>query len=230
MMNNYRFPAAPAAILFDLDGTLIDSAPDLAAAVNHLRIQKGLPELPLSALRPYASHGARGLIGAGLGVSPEDAEFEALRVAFLDYYEQHSTDRTTIFSGMNDVLTWLEQHRMPWGIITNKHARFTQPVVRALGLDTRAAVVVSGDTTDYAKPHPAPMYYAAQQLGLPPEQLVYVGDDARDIQAARAASYMSGIAAAYGYCSLEDIPAWGADAVLNEPAELLFYLKAHHQM
>jgi phosphoglycolate phosphatase len=221
MTLSYRFPSAPAAVLFDLDGTLIDSAPDLAAAVNYLRVQRDLLELPLVQLRPYASHGARGLIGAGLGVVPEDADFEQLRTAFLDYYEAHSSVRTLVFSGMEAVLSLLEQRQIPWGIITNKHTRFTRSVVHALGLDQRASVIVSGDTTAHAKPHPAPMIYAAESLGLLPEQLIYVGDDARDIEAARAAGYMSALAAAYGYCQPDEVAQWRADAVLAQPSDLL---------
>lgn len=220
---SYRFPATPAAVLFDLDGTLVDSAPDLAAAVNYLRTQRGLNELPLAQLRPFASHGARGLIGAGLNVTPEDADFPSLRDIFLDYYEAHSTVHTHIFDGVEAVLQQLEAQNIPWGIITNKHARFTLPVVSALGLVNRSAVVVSGDTAAHAKPHPAPMLYAAEQLGLSPERLIYIGDDRRDIEAARAANYMSAFAAAYGYCALDDVIDWRADAVLSQPMNLLTY-------
>lgn len=219
----YCFPSAPAAVLFDLDGTLVDSAPDLAAAVNYLRTERGMAQLPLAQLRPFASHGARGLIGAGLNVAPEHPDFAALRDAFLDYYEAHSTVRTCIFDGVETVLQQLETQNIPWGIITNKHARFTQPVVSALGLASRAAVVVSGDTAAHAKPHPAPMLYAAAQLGLSPEHLIYIGDDMRDIEAARAANYMSAFAAAYGYCALDDVADWQADAVLYQPMDLLGY-------
>ncbi|MGL4768493.1 MAG: phosphoglycolate phosphatase [Formosimonas sp.] len=222
-MLNYRFPMPPKAVLFDLDGTLVDSAPDLAAAVNHLRARQGLADLPLAQLRPFASHGARGLIGAGLGVKPEQAEFAALRDAFLNHYEAHATDLTCVFDGVERVLSRLEQLGVPWGIVTNKHARFTRPVVDALGLAQRAAVVVSGDTTPHAKPHPAPMLYAAHQLGLSPTHLIYVGDDSRDIEAARAAGYMSAFAAAYGYCAQDEVADWRADAVLQTPDDLLAY-------
>ena len=224
MTLSYHFPSAPAAVLFDLDGTLIDSAPDLAAAVNYLRLQRGLSELPLAQLRPFASHGARGLIGAGLGVTPEDSDFEELRVAFLNYYEVHSAVHTRLFAGMDAVLDLLERRQIPWGIITNKHERFTQPIIKALGLDERAAVIVCGDTTEYAKPHPAPMLYAAEQLGLLAECLIYVGDDERDIEAARAANYMSALAAAYGYCQSDEVGHWQADAVLIQPIDLLLLL------
>lgn len=221
----YQFPKAPAAVLFDLDGTLADSAPDLAGAVNALRVQRGLEPLPLAQLRPFASQGARGLIGAGLGITPDDAEFESLRDAFLDYYEAHSCVETRLFDGVEAVLQRLEECGIPWGIITNKHTRFTEPVVKGLGLDTRAAVIVSGDTTAHAKPHPLPLLFAAETLGLPPERLIYVGDDARDIESARAAHYMSAIAAEYGYCQADEVDEWRADAVLNAPAELLNLLK-----
>ena len=220
---SYRFPVTPTAVLFDLDGTLVDSAPDLAAAVNYLRTSRGMAELPLAQLRPFASHGARGLIGAGLGVMPEDNDFPVLRDIFLDYYEAHSTVHTRIFDGVEAVLQRFEAQNIPWGIITNKHARFTQPVVSALGLASRAAVVVSGDTAAHAKPHPAPMLYAAEQLGLSPEHLIYIGDDRRDIEAARAAGYMSAFAAAYGYCAMDEVADWQADAVLSQPMDLLAY-------
>ena len=221
----YRFPQPPAAVLFDLDGTLVDSAPDLAGAVNALRVRRRLPELPLAQLRPYSSLGARGLIGAGLGVTPEHVEFDALRDEFLSHYESHSCVHTALFEGMGVVLDWLGTHGIPWGIVTNKHARFTIPLVQALGLDGRAAVVVSGDTTEHAKPHPQPLLYAAHQLGLPTNRLVYVGDDLRDIQSARSAGFMSALAAAYGYCEGDDVLAWQADDVLISPAALLDLLK-----
>ena len=214
------FPSVPAGVLFDLDGTLIDSAPDLAGAVNALRVKRGMPELELSELRPFASQGARGLLGAGMGVSVEDDDFEALRDEFLSYYEAHSSVKTVRFEGVNDLLILLEEKKIPWGIITNKHERFTNPLVKALGLDVQAAVVVSGDTTAHAKPHPLPLLHAAKLMGLEPGQLIYIGDDERDIQSARAAGYMGAIAASYGYCRADEVDAWCADAVVDSASEI----------
>lgn len=215
------FPNVPAGVLFDLDGTLIDSAPDLAGAVNALRVRRGMPELDISLLRPYASQGARGLLGAGMGVGVEDDGFDELRDEFLSYYEAHSSVKTVRFEGVNELLKLLEEKKIPWGIITNKHERFTNPLVKALGLDARAAVVISGDTTAHAKPHPLPLLHAAQLMGLEPSQLVYVGDDERDIQSARAAGYMGAIAASYGYCNVDEVGMWNADVIVNSAAEII---------
>ncbi|TDR30805.1 HAD-IA family hydrolase [Hydromonas duriensis] len=223
-MNPHLQPA-PSAVLFDLDGTLVDSAPDLAGAVNALRVRRGLTELPLAQLRPFASQGARGLLGAGMGITPEHNDFEMLRDEFLDYYETHCCVHSHLFDGVEEVLQWLESHHLPWGIITNKHTRFTTPLVQALGLDARAAVIISGDTTAHAKPHPLPLQHAANILKRPVEQLIYVGDDARDIEAARAAHYMSAFAAAYGYCQPSEVATWHADAILNTPTDILKLLK-----
>lgn len=214
-----------AAVMFDLDGTLIDSAPDLAGAVNALRIGRGLAALPLSVLRPFASHGAKGLLGAGLGVTPDDDEFESLKDAFLDYYQTHNCVKTALFLHIDAALMHLEQRDIPWGIITNKHARFTEPLVRALNLYDRAAVVVSGDTTSHAKPHAKPLLYAAEQIGIAPAHIAYVGDDVRDILSARAAGYGGAFAAAYGYCENDDVAAWRADVVFMQPENLLTWVK-----
>ena len=221
----YRFPIKPLGVLFDLDGTLVDSAPDLAGAVNALRIARELPELPLELLRPYASLGARGLLGAGFGITPDDPDFIGLQSEFLDYYASHSCVHSKLFEGVEGLLAWLEAKAIPWGVVTNKHMRFTDPLVRALGLSQRAAVVVSGDTTAQAKPDPLPLLYAAEHMGLPVSGLVYVGDDLRDIQSARAAGYVAAIAAAYGYCEAGEVSTWLSDCVVHSPAELLNLLK-----
>jgi N-acetyl-D-muramate 6-phosphate phosphatase len=213
------------AVLFDLDGTVIDSAPDLAAAANHLRAVRGIEPLPLSRLRPMVGAGARGMVGLAFGVQPGDAQFENLRTEFLDRYSAHSLVHTQVFNDMAPVLEVLEARQLPWGIVTNKAERFTSPVVHGLGLAQRAAVVISGDTTPHSKPHPAPLLEAARRMGLHPSQCVYVGDDARDIQAGRAAG-MCALAAAWGYLG-DGLPisAWQADHVLQEPAELLQWLQ-----
>lgn len=208
-------------VLFDLDGTLADTAPDLAAAANRQRSVRGLPALPYEALRPLASQGARGLIGRALGVAPEDPSFAGLRAEFLDFYEQALCVHTRLFDGMTEALGALESANLRWGIVTNKPARYTDPLVARLGLATRAAVVVSGDTTAYAKPHPAPIEYALAHCAVQPAQAVYVGDDLRDIAAGRAARTRT-VAVRYGY--LGDgapIETWGADCVIAHPGELL---------
>lgn len=203
------------AVLFDLDGTLADTAPDLVAAINKVRTDRGLEPGPYETLRLQASHGARGLIGAAFGLTPDDAAFPALRDAFLANYEAALCDKSHLFDGIRGLLTALEARGMPWGIVTNKAARLTNPLVKLLGLADGAACVVSGDTTPHSKPHPAPLLYAAECIGIAPAHIVYVGDDLRDIQAGKAAG-MATVAAAYGYCSDTVAPAdWQADAVVQ---------------
>ncbi|MGO4305278.1 phosphoglycolate phosphatase [Cupriavidus sp. RAF12] len=209
------------AVFFDLDGTLADTAPDLAAAANRLVVEHGLPPVAYEKLRPVASHGARGLIGAAFGKCPEDPEFPALRDTFLDYYEADIAVHTRLFDGMDEVLAKLEAAGIRWGIVTNKVARFTVPLVAAIGLAPRASAVVSGDTTPHAKPHPAPLLHAAEVSGVAPERCLYVGDDLRDIQAGKAAG-MATVTAAYGYCGDGERPEnWGADYLIRHPAELI---------
>jgi len=212
------------AVLFDLDGTLADTAPDLAGALNRQRTNRGLAPLPLEHLRPHASSGARGLLGAGFGIVPGHEDFEAMRLEFLKFYERDIAVRTTLFDGVVELLDALEARRLGWGIVTNKIARYTDPLVRLIGLHPRAGCVVSGDTTPHAKPHPAPLLEAAARLGVEASRCLYVGDDERDILAARAAG-MGAIAVTYGYLGVAKPPAdWGADAVIDEPLHLLKHL------
>jgi phosphoglycolate phosphatase len=211
------------AVLFDLDGTLIDSAPDLAGAANDLRAAHGLAALPYAELRPMVGAGARGMVGAAFDVAPGDTRFEALRDAFLARYESRLLQQTVVFEAMQPVLAALGRAGLAWGIVTNKARRFAQPVVQ--GLRLAPATLVCGDTTPHAKPHPAPLLAAALQLGQAPAACVYVGDDHRDIQAGRAAG-MPALAAAWGYLGRgEAIGAWGADAVLPSPDALLHWLE-----
>jgi 2-phosphoglycolate phosphatase len=208
------------AVLFDLDGTLADTAPDLAAAVNKMRHERGLEMVPLENLRPLASAGARGLIGGAFGIGPEHPEFAAMREEFLANYEADLCIETTLFQGIDAVIDELDARGVRWGIVTNKVARLTDPLVALLGLDVRAGCVVSGDTTPHSKPHPAPLLHAARMLDLPPERIVYVGDDLRDVQAGFAAGMVT-VAAAYGYCGNDIPPArWHAQHVVQSPAEL----------
>ncbi|KWR89487.1 phosphoglycolate phosphatase [Cupriavidus sp. IDO] len=209
------------AVFFDLDGTLADTAPDLAAAANRLVVEHGMAPVAYERLRPVASHGARGLLGAAFGKRPEDPEFPALRDTFLDYYEADIAVHTRLFDGMADVLASLEAAGIHWGIVTNKIARFTVPLVAAIGLASRASAVVSGDTTSHAKPHPAPLLRAAEISGVEPRRCVYVGDDLRDIQAGKAAGMLT-VTAAYGYCGDGEPPeSWGADYLVRHPSELI---------
>ena len=211
-------------VLFDLDGTLIDSAPDLAGAANRLRADHGLPPLPYEAFRPMVGSGARGMVGVAFGVAPGEPDFEPLRDAFLAHYEAGLLETTHPFEGVDAMLSALEAAGIPWGIVTNKATRFTTPIVAGLGLVQRAAVVVCGDTTPHSKPHPEPLWHAARAMGLPPEAVVYVGDDLRDAQAAKAAG-MPMIAATWGYLGLGDpVEAWGADVVADAPAGVLAWL------
>jgi 2-phosphoglycolate phosphatase len=213
------------AVLFDLDGTLIDSAPDLAGAANDLRQSQGMPPLPFASLRPMVGAGARGMVGVAFGAKPGDAEFEGLRDAFLARYEQRMLQQTAVFDAMQPVLQSLEAAGVRWGVVTNKASRFTEPIVDGLQLRTRLAALVCGDTTPHSKPHPAPLLEAARQLGLDAAECVYVGDDARDVVAGRAAG-MATLAAQWGYLGNgAGIHEWGADAVLGEPSQLLNWLQ-----
>lgn len=210
-----------AAVLFDLDGTLIDSAPDLAGAGNDMRAARGLPELPLEHFRPMVGSGARGMLARALDVHPGHAEFEALRDEFLQRYESRMTRETRVFAEVRPVLDALNASRRPWGIVTNKATRFAEPLARALGLLDEAATLVCGDTTPHAKPHPAPLLEAGRRLGVRAEHCIYVGDDLRDVQAGRAAG-MATVAAGWGYLGEgEAIDAWGATHLIEKPAQLL---------
>ena len=217
---------AVRGVLFDLDGTLIDSAPDLAGAANRLRADHGLEPLPLEMLRPMVGSGARGMVGVAFGVAPGQPQFESLRDAFLAHYEAGLLQRTHPFEGVDEMLSALQAAGIPWGIVTNKATRFTLPIVAGLNLAQRAAVVVCGDTTPHSKPHPEPLWHAARAMGLAPEGVVYVGDDLRDAQAARAAG-MAMVAATWGYLGQgEPVHSWGADVLMDSPSQLLEWLRA----
>ncbi|NML14184.1 phosphoglycolate phosphatase [Azohydromonas caseinilytica] len=216
--------ASIRCVLFDLDGTLIDSAPDLAGAANAMRAARGLSALPYERLRPMVGSGARGMVHAAFAVSPGDTDFEALRDEFLQRYAQGLLQRTAVFADMVPVLQALERAALPWGIVTNKHERFTLPVVQGLALHERAAAVICGDTTPHSKPHPEPLLEAARRIGVAPQNCIYVGDDLRDVQAGRSAG-MRTLAAAWGYLGeREPIDDWGADVVLKKPFDLLNWL------
>jgi phosphoglycolate phosphatase len=215
---------APRAILFDLDGTLADTAPDLAAAVNLLRTVRGLEPTAYELLRPTASAGARGMIGAAFGLKPGDDGFVELREGFFDNYQAAMAVHSTLFPGIVELLAGIEEAGLQWGIVTNKPARFTDPLLPQIGLG-HAACIISGDTTAHAKPHPAPLLEAATRLGLPPQQCWYVGDDLRDIQAGQAAG-MPSIGCGWGYCGPVEPLGWQADLVLDTPEQLLALMRS----
>lgn len=209
------------AVLFDLDGTLIDSAPDLGAAADKMRTDRGMASLPLERYRPMAGAGARGMLAEAFGISPEHPEFSVLREEFFANYEARMTRQTRVFSGIPELVTQILQRQMAWGVVTNKSVRFTIPLTQAIPMFATAGTVISGDTTPHAKPHPAPLLEAALRLNLDPVHCIYVGDDERDVVAGRAAG-MGTVAATYGYLGAASDPLqWGADAAINSPSELL---------
>nr|WP_326529973.1 HAD-IA family hydrolase [Rhodoferax sp.] len=210
-----------AAVLFDLDGTLIDSAPDLGAAADQMRLARGLPSLAFDQYRPMAGAGARGMIGVAFGVEPGHAAYDALRDEFFVNYAACMTRRTVAFKGVPELIEQLQRRHLHWGVVTNKAARFTDPLTRAMPLFATAGAIVSGDTTPHAKPHPEPLLEAARRIGVAPERCLYVGDDERDVVAGLAAG-MKTVAATYGYLGNgAKVDAWGAHARINSPLGLL---------
>ena len=214
------------AVLFDLDGTLIDSAPDLGAAADQMRLARGLPSLPLERYRPMAGSGARGMLGVAFGITPEHPDFPALREEFFSNYESCMTQRTYAFAGVPELISQLVDRGLAWGVVTNKAMRFAGPLTRCMSLFGTAKAVVGGDSTPHAKPHPEPLFEAARRLGLPPSCCIYVGDDERDVAAGRAAG-MATVAARYGYLgSNADALLWGAHAHIDDPLDLLALLQS----
>ena len=211
------------AVLFDFDGTLADTAPDLAAAVNRICVEQGRKPLPIERLRPFASAGARGLLHAAFGLKPEDAEYPALRETFLEYYAEQVCEQTKLFPGIPELLRELQARKIPWGIVTNKATRFTERIITELRL--KPDCVACGDTTPHLKPHPASLLHAAMQLNLAPRSCCYLGDDLRDMKAAHAAG-MRPIAVDWGYHHPEQggPGTWSAAAVLSHPLELVPHL------
>jgi len=211
-------------VLFDLDGTLVDTADDLASAVNRCRTARGLAPVDPAELRPWTSHGARGLIRHAFGMGPSDSGYDALRAEFLGNYEQALCVHSRLYDGMDQTLSAIEASGRIWGVVTNKPARFTAPLMRTLGLEQRAACLVSGDTAARPKPDPAPILHALASCAVASLDCVYVGDDLRDVQAGRAAGVRT-VVAAYGYLGgATDLASWGADHVIGAPLELLGWL------
>lgn len=210
------------AVLFDLDGTLVDTAPDLGYALNILLQRHGKSALSDVIIRPVASHGSKGLLGLGFGITPQDIQFAALREEYLDIYDQVFTRSPCLFEGMAEVLQEVEGRGMPWGIVTNKPRRFTQRLVQAMGLNP--ACVVSGDDAPQPKPSPATLLLACGQIAVPPQDCIYIGDAERDIQAGKAAGMKTAVAL-FGYIDVNDKPAeWGADAMVDVPQDILALL------
>lgn len=214
------------AVLFDLDGTLVDSAPDLGAAADQLRVARGLPPLPLAQYRPMAGAGARGMLSVAFGMGSDDPQYEALREEFFVAYEQRLTRSTLAFGGVAELLAAIVARGLKWGVVTNKAARFTEPLTRAMPLFSGAGAIISGDTTPFAKPHPEPLFEAARRLSVAPAECMYVGDDERDIVAGLAAGMVT-VAARYGYLGKKaDTAFWGAHAHIDAPLQLLDHLPA----
>ena len=212
------------AVLFDLDGTLIDSAPDLGAAADKMRTDRGLPSLPYEKYRPMAGAGARGMLGIAFGIGPDHPQFADMREEFFRNYETCMTQRTYVFEGVKQLIDSLVERDVRWGVVTNKSMRFAGPLTKGMPLFTTAKAVVGGDSTPHSKPHPAPLLEAARQLDVKPIECVYVGDDLRDMLAGRAAG-MGTVAATYGYLGTTDVKEWGADVQIETPLALLPLLR-----
>jgi 2-phosphoglycolate phosphatase len=216
-----RFSSPFHGVFFDLDGTLADTAPDLVAATNKLLTARNLDPKPYEFLRPYASAGARGLLEGAFGIGTDHPDFATLRDEFFSNYEKALLVESKLFEDIDHLLDQMDQAKLPWGIVTNKSQRFTNPLVELMGLHERSASTVSGDTTPHSKPHPEPILHAAKLANIDPTKSLYVGDDIRDVIAGRAAG-MKTVAAAYGYCGCKEPPeAWGADYLINTPLELV---------
>lgn len=212
------------AILFDFDGTVADTAPDLGHALNRQRTTRNQPPLPIEQIRTEASGGTRALLRLGFNLTPEDPDYPAMREEFLAFYTEQLCQDTCLFPGIPALLAQLEQKGIPWGIVTNKPARFTQPLMRLLGLHQRAACVISGDDTPHSKPHPEPLLTACRQIAAQPSRCIYLGDDARDVQASLAAG-IKPIVALYGYLGSHSTPqSWGAAELIEQPEDLLRYI------
>jgi N-acetyl-D-muramate 6-phosphate phosphatase len=212
--------ATTKAVLFDLDGTFADTAPDMSHALNAMRKARGLDAVPLEATRPVTSLGARGLLGVGFGLKPGDEAYDAMRAEFLDLYSEDLCRESCLFSGTEDLLQALEHRGIRWGIVTNKPERFARPLLQLLGVAQRAACIIGGDTAPRAKPFPDPLFAACSLLSVKPADCIYVGDDHRDVDAAHAAG-MRAVVVRYGYLNGGDPERWGAEAIIDRPIDLM---------
>lgn len=213
------------AVLFDLDGTLLDTAADLGTALNHVLREEGLPPLPQSSIRSSAGNGCRGLLKLGLQLAESDPRYPQLCARLLKWYEKSMLEQTELFEGMAETLCYLEQEKIRWGIVTNKPERYTHPLMQHLGLDVRAYCIISGDTLPFRKPHPAPILHACQLLASKPEEAIYIGDMKTDVEASRLAGVPS-ITALYGYIPAGERPEeWQADGYLHHPTDLIAWLR-----
>lgn len=209
------------AVLYDLDGTFLDTALDLGGALNQLLCEHGHEPIAMEKIRPVASHGARGLLALGFNMAPDHVNYEPLRQQYLDIYAERISRDTIAFDGINQSLTYLDTHQIPWGIVTNKPAFLTQPLMEKLGYWQQTPCIVSGDTTAKAKPSPLPLYHACELLNIAPEHCLYVGDAQRDIEAGKNAG-MDTVLACYGYISEDDdIDGWNATYHIQHASEVL---------
>ncbi|MBE9526015.1 MAG: HAD-IA family hydrolase [Proteobacteria bacterium] len=213
------------AVLFDLDGTFADTAPDLAAALNQVLTEEGHTPLAYDIIRPVVSHGGVALIRLGFNLDEQHIDFERLKNRLLTIYENNISTLTTLFDGMDSLLDTLEENNIVWGIVTNKPAWLTNPLMQQMGYSDKAATIVSGDTTAQRKPHPEPLFYACREMACEASDCIYVGDAERDIIAGNRAG-MKTLTALFGYIEKDDIPEqWGADAMIQHPQEIADYLE-----
>jgi N-acetyl-D-muramate 6-phosphate phosphatase len=218
-------PVPIKTVLFDLDGTLVDTAPDLSDTLNRLLINHQLPIISLESIRPYVSHGTIGMLGFAFGLTKADPEFAGLRQEFLQIYKNHLCYQSKLFEGMDEVLDFIEKRKLTWGVVTNKPDFLTKPLMQELSLEHRCACIVSGDTLPTSKPDPAPMFYAAELAGSKATECVYVGDAERDIKAGKRAG-MQTLIARYGYIEENDDPnLWQADGSIDHPAGLIEWIE-----
>lgn len=215
-------------VLFDLDGTLADTAPDLADALNYVLSQNQRDTLPFEIIRPWVSHGGQVLIKNGFQIELDDPQFESLRQTFLTFYQDNIAHKTDLFPGMHAVLDGIEQRGFNWGVVTNKPSWLTDPLMEALQLHQRSACTISGDTLAERKPHPAPLLHACQLAGSQAQECLYIGDAERDIIAGQRAS-MKTLVALFGYLGENDVPEdWQADAMIEQPEEILHWLDTYN--
>jgi phosphoglycolate phosphatase len=212
-------------VFFDLDGTLADTAPDLATALNRVLVEQNRSPLPIDEIRPTVSHGGNAMICHAFGIEEKDPLFVSLRERFLTIYHDGLANATRLFPGMEDVLDSIEADGFSWGVITNKSAWLTEPLMEELELNLRAGCIVSGDSTEQRKPHPAPMLHACELVGCNPSHTLYIGDAQRDIEAGQRAG-MHTLVAMYGYIAMDEDPAsWGADGFINNPVEIIDWIR-----